>query len=308
VTPDSTFEGRGCLVTVADDMGKSESVNEAITEAHDSGILTSASIMAGGAAFADAVRLVADRSRLSPGLHVTLCDGKAVLPHSCIPDITDNEGNFMKDPVVAGLHYARPGILGQIEAEIAAQFERLEEAGVHPCHVDCHHHLHMHPFIFEIICRQASRRQIRWIRIPNEPLSIIAAYRSPSRGAMPFIEWAIFGILGKHNNRTARKYKMKSAAHVYGLSRTGNADERYFMNILRSCCKGGPSEIFSHPDTATECGRKELAALISPEVRGLIKELQISPAGYKDFSSPAATIKTKRRCSENLFSDVSCNL
>ncbi len=120
------------------------------------GCSTAASIMAGGEAFDDAVQIVLDRNRLSAGLHITLCDGKAVLPHAAIPDITDPGGNFINSPFTAGLHYTRPGLAAQIEAEIVAQFGRLEKAGVRIHHVDSHHHLHMHPVIFEVLCRQAS--------------------------------------------------------------------------------------------------------------------------------------------------------
>src|SRR5208282_4143722 len=191
MVPEMTFTGKLCLAVVADDMGKSASVNRAIAEAHDKGFLTAASIMAGGEAFDDAVQTVLERSRLSVGLHVTLCDGKAVLPHACIPDITDNDGNFIRSPFTAGLHYTRPGLLPQIEAEVAAQFGRLENAGISIHHVDGHHHLHMHPLIFEVLCREASQRDINWIRIPREPLPIMTAFRSPSRGVLPFIEWAV---------------------------------------------------------------------------------------------------------------------
>ncbi len=37
--PDMNFQGKRCLVFVADDMGKSVSVNRAIAEAHDKGLL-----------------------------------------------------------------------------------------------------------------------------------------------------------------------------------------------------------------------------------------------------------------------------
>ncbi len=290
---DLNFKGKGCVVIVADDMGKSASVNRAIAEAHDKGILTAASIMAGGEAFDDAVQTALDRSRLSIGLHLTLCDGKAVLPHASIPDITDHDGNFIKDPFRAGLHYTRPGLLAQIEAEVAAQFERLERAGIRPHHVDGHHHLHMHPVIFEVLCRQAFRRDICWVRLPNEPLSMVKTFRSPSRGSLPFVEWAVFGMLGKYNSGTARKYGMLSADRVCGLSSSGNIDEQFFLDILEL---GGTeiSEIFTHPDTATPAGRRELAALVSPSVRNLIKELHKLPVGYKDFTAPKKIFNIKK--------------
>ncbi len=293
----------GYVVIVADDMGKSASVNRAIAEAHDKGILTAASIMAGGEAFDDAVQTALERIRLSIGLHATLCDGKAVLPHSSIPDITDHDGNFIKDPFIAGLHYMRPGVIGQVEAEVAAQFERLEKAGIRPHHVDGHHHLHMHPVIFGVLCRQASRRDIGWIRIPNESLSMVKAFRSPARGSLPLVEWAVFGILGKYNAGTARKYGMLSAARVCGLSRSGNVDEQFFLDIIE-LTGTEISEIFTHPDTATPAGRRELEALVSSSVHTLIKELHKLPVGYKDFTAPKKILKAKRRCSENIYRDI----
>ena len=47
------------LVTNADDFGFTRDVNEGIVEAHVSGILSSTTIMANGAAFEHAVRLAA---------------------------------------------------------------------------------------------------------------------------------------------------------------------------------------------------------------------------------------------------------
>ena len=300
---DMNFQGNGCVVVVADDMGKSASVNRAIAEAHDMGILTSASIMAGGEAFDDAVQTALERSRLSTGLHVTLCDGKAVLPHASIPDITDPCGNFITDPFRAGLHYTRPGLAAQIEAEVAAQFERLEKAGIRPHHVDGHHHLHMHPVIFEVLCRQASRRDICWIRLPNESLSMVREFHSPSRGYLPFVEWAVFGMLGKYNSATARKYGMLSAARVCGLSCSGNIDEQFFLDVLE-LTGSEISEIFTHPDTATPAGRRELAALVSSSVRELMKELHKLPVGYKDFTAQKKILTAKRRGSENIYRDI----
>jgi predicted glycoside hydrolase/deacetylase ChbG (UPF0249 family) len=69
---------RRFFVTVADDFGRTLSVNAAVAEAHDNGILSSASLMAGGEAFDDAVRISDARKTLSVGIHVTLCDGRAV--------------------------------------------------------------------------------------------------------------------------------------------------------------------------------------------------------------------------------------
>lgn len=273
------------VVIVADDFGRSPSVNQAVAEAHDRGILTTASIMAGGEAFEEAVQIARSRSRLSVGLHVTLCDGRAVLPQSAVPDLVDASGLFEKSPSQAWMKYTRAGFLQQLDAEIEAQFVRLKEAGIQPTHVDGHHHLHMHPLIFTILCRHASRSGVRWVRIPREPLSLVFRSRTASRGAMPFIEWVVFGMLGISHARKVRKYGLHAAHTVYGLSRTGQIDEQYLLDIIAGA--DGFVEIFTHPDKATEDGRRELEALTSAAVRERLSSLSIIPDGYRELSQEA---------------------
>ncbi len=279
-----TAQGTGrYLVINADDLGRSLAVNAAIAEAHDNGIVTAASIMAGGDAFHDGVRVALRRRRLSIGLHVTLCDGKAVLPHSEIPDLTDAGGYFEKGPAAAGMKYMDLRLLPQIEREVKAQFERVEKAGVSLTHVDSHHHLHMHPLIFKMLCRIAAQKGVRWIRLPEEPMPHILRSRSSARGVMPFIEWAVFGPLGRYNRKSALKYGLRVANRVYGLSRTGGIDEGYLIGII--CSAGGPvTEIFAHPDLATASGRRELDALSSVRVSAQVRESGVSLAGYGELT------------------------
>jgi hopanoid biosynthesis associated protein HpnK len=272
-------EGRYLVVT-ADDLGRSSSVNLAIAEAHDRGIVTAASIMAGGGAFDEAVQIVLNRRGLSVGLHVTLCDGRPVLQPSLIPALVDPSGSLLESPVKAWLSFMGRGVLSQIEAEVEAQFARLEQAGIKPTHVDCHHHLHMNPPIFEVVCRHASRRGIRWIRLPNESFSLVLHSRFSSRGLMPFAEWAVFGTLRAYNHKIARKYGINAACNSLGLSRTESIDEKYLLYILNRA-RSSINEIFTHPDISTVSGRNELDALISTDVRSRIGQLGIDLIGYK---------------------------
>ncbi len=183
------------LVVTADDFGCSASVNKAVAMACDRGVLTAASIVAGGDAFAEAVDLAARYPSLSVGLHITLSDGRPVLPPADIPGLVNNEGRFRMSPMRAGITYwrLRKHLAGQIEAEVKAQFDKVEKAGIHPTHVDCHHHLHMHPLLFDIIAREAARRGVVWIRIPREPLSLVLGLHAPLLDVKAFFTWLVFG-------------------------------------------------------------------------------------------------------------------
>jgi hopanoid biosynthesis associated protein HpnK len=279
------------LVAVADDFGLSSPVDRAVAEAHDAGVLTAASLMASGNAFEEAVALAVERPTLSVGLHVTLCDGRSVLSASEIPALVGSDGWFEKDPVKAWLKYKGPETLCQIEREIEAQMERLEGSGIHPSHVDCHHHLHMKPALFEILCRVAARRGIRWIRIPGEPLRQALCIRSLARGAMPFLEWTVFGTLRLFHMKTAREHELKAASRTYGLFRTGHITEKYFLHVLDGMV-GSLNEIFTHPDLSTEAGRRELKTLTSARVRQRIASLGIKLAGYRELAGEAGAFSS----------------
>lgn len=280
-------------MVVADDFGNSSSINTAIAEAHENGIVTAASIMPGGEAFEEAIGIARSSTRLSVGLHLTLCDGHAVLPRSSIPDLVDERGCFRKSPSRAWIRYSGSGLLAQIDREIEAQFESLKKAGIRPSHVDSHHHIHMQPSVFSLLCRHASRRGVQWVRVPGEPVSLIFA--CTGRGVLPLLEWAVFGILGFSHKKKIRLQGLQTADYVYGLSRTGHLDEAYLLKMV-DAFKGAGSdggnprdnvqvmEIFSHPDSGTAAGRRELQALTSRVVRDRMTLYGMTLAGYRELS------------------------
>jgi hopanoid biosynthesis associated protein HpnK len=264
------------VVIVADDFGKSPSINQAIEEAHQSGIVNAASIMPGGKAFADAVRVARRNPDLSVGLHVTLCDGAAVLSPAAIPGLVDQEGTFSPSPARAWIRYSRQALMPQIRRELSAQFDLAEKSGIRLTHIDGHHHMHMHPAVFSLVIRQAALRGIRWVRLPREPFSL--ALRMSGRGPRPIAEWVFFRMVGRSRRRSLVR-GLKTADTVCGLSGTGRLDSDYLLQ----CANGQDRliEIFAHPDTATPQGRRELAALCDPRVRESMELHGIRIAGYE---------------------------
>ena len=68
------------LIVNADDFGLAVPVNEAVEISHREGILTSASLMVGAPAAADAVQRARSLPSLKVGLHIVVVDGRPVLP------------------------------------------------------------------------------------------------------------------------------------------------------------------------------------------------------------------------------------
>src|SRR3979411_2173796 len=82
------------LVVNADDLGLTAAVNDGIFDAHDHGILTSASLFASAPATADAIARVRSRLSLGVGVHLGLADGTPMLPPNRVPTLVEDDGRF----------------------------------------------------------------------------------------------------------------------------------------------------------------------------------------------------------------------
>jgi hopanoid biosynthesis associated protein HpnK len=276
---------RKCVVVTADDFGRSPSINRAVAIACDWGVLTAASIVASGDAVEEAVDFAVRYPKLSFGLHVMLSDGRPVLPAAEIKGLVDREGCFRVSPMRAGVAYwrLRKDLAGQIKAEVKAQFDKVERAGIHPTHVDCHHHLHMHPLLFDIIAREAAVRGVAWIRMPREPLSLVLGLHTSRFEAKALLTRLVFGLLAVRNLRTARRCGLAVVNNVYGLSGTGRMDEKYLLALL-PYVRGASNEIYLHPDLGSSPGREETKGITSRQVRARMKVLGLQPVGFRELS------------------------
>jgi predicted glycoside hydrolase/deacetylase ChbG (UPF0249 family) len=117
---------RRFLIVNADDFGLSHGVNDGVLAAHDSGIVTSASLMVRSPAARSAVRSARDHPALSLGLHFDLCewdyrDG-AWVPVYQVVDLNDSQA---------------------LAEEIARQLDAFRRlVGRDPTHLDSHQHIH----------------------------------------------------------------------------------------------------------------------------------------------------------------------
>jgi predicted glycoside hydrolase/deacetylase ChbG (UPF0249 family) len=75
------------LIVNADDFGLAESVNRGIIVAHRDGILTSASLLANGSAFDQAIAASRQFPQLSVGVHLNISEGRPVSPAAQIPSL-----------------------------------------------------------------------------------------------------------------------------------------------------------------------------------------------------------------------------
>ena len=118
------------LIVNADDFGLSRGVNRGILEAHDRGIVSSASLMVRWPAAAEAAAAARARPGLSLGLHVDLGEWAY------------RGGDW--EPLYAVLSPADAESPGALADEVARQFDAFRRlVGRGPTHVDSHQHRHL---------------------------------------------------------------------------------------------------------------------------------------------------------------------
>lgn len=161
------------LVVNADDFGWSRSVNAGIVEAHRTGIVTRASLLATGAGFDDAVRLAKETPTLGLGVHLNFYRAATLLPRERVASLTGPDGRLLGSwkAIVGRLATGRFD-RGELEAELRAQIERFLAAGLTPGHLDSEKHLHLWPSVFDTVVALAVDYGIPEVRVVTEPYSL----------------------------------------------------------------------------------------------------------------------------------------
>jgi hopanoid biosynthesis associated protein HpnK len=273
-------EAIGRLIVNADDFGRSHSINRAVIQAHQNGILTTASLMVTGDAFEEAVQLARENPRLGVGLHVALSHAKSALPHSEIPDLVDATQNFSNNAPSAGFRYfANKRCHSQLEREIAAQFEKFSATKLPLDHVNGHLHFHLHPTVFKILHKHAREWGIRQMRLTRDPFLLNARLAS-GRWGYRISHAIIFNMLSAAAAPRLRASNIRRTKKVFGLLQTDLIDEKYILSLLPHL-PAGDSELYSHP--SLDEFKHEYDALVSPAVCEQVERLQIKLIRYSDL-------------------------
>jgi hopanoid biosynthesis associated protein HpnK len=278
------------LIMNADDFGLSSGVNRSIIEAWDKGLLTSASLMVGGSACAEAVDMALANPGLQVGLHLTLLQGRAALPHTGFPTIADREGNFGNDPVHAGMRYFFiKSLRRQLALEIEAQIVKFRETGLPLSHVDGHLNIHMHPVVFDILCELMPKYGINTFRLSRERLGAELCI-SPRRYLGKAADAFIFTRLANRCKPQLDRLGIGYAAEVKGLLNSGHMTEEYLLKAL-DLLGDGITEIYFHPACRPEAElagwmpgyrhEDELAALTSRRVSNKLEQIGIRLRNYR---------------------------
>lgn len=281
------------LIVTADDFGISLEVNEAIERAHRYGMLSAASLMVGAEASADAIARARQMPRLRVGLHLTLVDGRPLLPAKDVAALIDETQEFLSDPLHAGLRFSFSRTARrQLKAEIEAQFSAFHATGLKLDHVNSHHHMHLHPLVLDAIIESGNRHGMKAMRVPFEPPPL--GFFSPDGTSLGgLLSWFALLPWVALLKRRLRRAGLRFNDRLLGLSASGRMDEARVLRYL-SRLQSGITEIYFHPitprlvESEQSAGPRpiddELAALTSTRVLTQVHRQQLVPLGFGDLT------------------------
>ncbi len=277
------------LIINGDDFGYSEAVNRAIIRAHREGVLTSCSLMVNERAAGQAVELARANPKLAVGLHLVLVLGRAALPHSEIPHITDRQGDFTNSSFRAGIqYYFSQAARRELRREMRAQFERFAATGLRFSHVDGHTHLHQHPVIFDELINLCEEFGVKRVRVVKGEMKL--SLKLDRRNLPIKLVWGtVFNLLGRWCERRLQGRGFVQPQKVYGLLQSGDMNEDYLLGLIERL-DDASGEIYAHPlafdaDEAAKRenpgGGRELTAMLSPRIRAAIEKAGFRLATYE---------------------------
>ncbi len=266
------------LIITGDDFGLSQSVNEAVEEAHRQGLLRGASLMVGEKATTDAVERARRCPSLRIGLHLVLVDGSSILPSQMIPDLVNRRGEFSPHLVRAGFNFFfRPRVKRQLEAEIRAQFEAFRKTGLLLDHVNTHHHMHLHPTVSALLLKVGREYGMKAMRLPYEPS--LPSWRASRDGLVRKVSTCLFlspwvSLLKKRFKRAG----VCSNDFIFGMNDSGRLHLDLMLRFFKFL-PPGVAEIYFHPGN----NANELEALIHPSVQRALLASQIRTISFTDL-------------------------
>ncbi|MHC4267839.1 MAG: carbohydrate deacetylase [Planctomycetota bacterium] len=279
------------LIVNADDFGLTSEVNHGIIQCFKKGIVTSASLLAVGEGFFDAVQLIKKNPLLDVGAHLTLTEETSILSKQEIPTLVDDYGKFRKNTYQFFYDYIRKRILkSEVKKEFEAQIVKIYKSGIKISHIDSHQHIHLFPDILDIVLELARKYGIKYIRCPNERIefsNIFIAKKIPR--LIQQITLNSFCFFARN------RLKRYAVDHFFGFFDGGHLEKCRLLKILAKQ-HNGISEIMCHPGSYLngKTSKKyshwnynwqdELKCLLDKDVINVIKQKRIKLISFSEIN------------------------
>ncbi len=277
--------GSRVVIFHTDDLGMSHEMNAGASNALETGVVTSASVMMPCPWVPEIVRWHADHPQYDLGLHLTLTSEwtdyrwEPLLGADTVPGLVDPEGAFWhRVPQV--IEHATPD---EVEAEIRAQIARAQAMGFNFTHMDSH--------MGTLFANLAFFR--RYVKVGNElgiPILMPGGHATYAAAEAPGMV-SLMRMMG----RVVWESGLPVIDDLHGASygwKTGEANIEGFSNLMRKL-KPGITEVIVHCATNSDIFPKitdsypqregNWIGLTSDEVKQVIEEEGIILTDWREL-------------------------
>jgi len=260
------------LIVSADDFGLSAEINEGIIDSFKNGCVTSASMITTEDNFHDAIEKIRANPLLDIGIHLNIFRGKAK--------------NSLLSLFLKRL-FDKQRLRKKIYVEFENQIKKAIDQKIIISHLDTEKHLHIFPFILEIVLDLAQKYNIKSVRFPFEKM--VFKKISPRQLLKIFFSYLFY-------KKCYSLFDQSGIIHpdfFYGVSLSNRFSvdnlKRFVDNL-----KPGISELSCHPSYRTQYissfidssnRDEERETLTSPELLSHIKERDIVLVNYGVFNT-----------------------
>jgi hopanoid biosynthesis associated protein HpnK len=297
------------LIVNADDFGLTVGVNRAIVETNTDGVVSSATLMANGGAFDDAVTAARSAPSLSVGCHVVLVDGTPVSPPAILDTLVAIRSAEPEKFYSSLSAFAARATLGgfdrdQLVTEITAQIRKIQSSGIQVTHLDTHKHAHVFPEILVALLRAARICGVRAIRNPFVPVKAMPAkqYKGKRHLWKRYGQTRMLQTFSRHFRDRVKRAGVLAPDGVVGVIETGTLESSGYSSLLRQTLASLPEgtwEWVCHPGYSDaelrgagtrllDSRDEERGLLTSPELRQFLEEQKITLIGYREFAENLA--------------------
>ena len=261
------------LIVNADDLGSGPERDRGIFRCFEQGVVTSVSLLANGPHFTAAAR-EALRLGMPLGVHLNLSEGRALT--GVIAGLTDEGGGFSGKPELRRLLAAGDFDRQGARRELAAQIDRVRQAGLTPDHLDSHQHFLLFPAVTELVLDLARDEGIRALRRPLPA-------EDPRRDPPPPLgdELALYRRLAPAVSALIDGAGFFAPQGLWGMTILDRLDNQALLALLEEM-PDGVWELMVHPGYR-DAGQpfsgpervREILALTDPRMTRLVREKEI---------------------------------
>ncbi len=283
------------LIVNADDFGLNKGVTDGIVRAHLEGVVTSTSLMANMPGREYATSLRSSVPGLSIGVHLTLTQGRPVLPPEQLSSLVDSKGYFYSYPEAIRRFKHRRASSKEIEAEFRAQICWLKEHGIAPSHADSHHHIHLYPCSIGAYRAAIVKEGIPYSRAPRHWSYPAVGIIGGPHGGGTIRRLAVSAYMEYLQRITLRRMILPKScvtAHPRFQHKWTNIAEGWsqILNNLPpgdfelGCHPGLLDNSASQPDEIADRRALELLVLTSQEIKDIIANREIQLIRFPDLN------------------------